>query len=93
MSGDDWAWKIAIRVGPATPTTVSWLRRALAPGLEREVPRTFASISAPAEDLLCLDVRTRDTGAARAALNTYLGSIHLAAETMQRAESARARNP
>jgi len=82
------SWKITITVRAAPPEDIRWLARALGPELAREVPRASASLVTPEAQTLRVEVLARDTGAARAATNTYLGWIHLAQETMRRARSA-----
>ncbi len=81
-------WTVTITVRAEPPVTLEWLRRALAPELAREVPRSSASLSAPDLHTVRIEVHARDTGAARAATNTFLGWVHLAGETMRRAEAA-----
>ncbi len=57
------------------------LARTLAPEAAREVPRAHATLDEPAPGRVRLRIGTRDTGALRAALNTYLGWVELADAT------------
>jgi tRNA threonylcarbamoyladenosine modification (KEOPS) complex Pcc1 subunit len=81
-------WTVTITVRAEPPLTLEWLRRALSPELAREVPRASASVSQPDLHTLRIEVHAKDTGSARAAMNTYLGWVHLASETIRRAQAA-----
>ena len=74
-------WSASVRIERADPAELDRLARALAPEATREVPRASARVLRPAPRLLELAIEARDTGALRAALNTYLGWIALAAAT------------
>lgn len=82
-------WSATISIHLHDPEVAGWLARALAPEAAREVPRASASVERPAPDTVRLSLRARDTGAARAALNTYLGWVHLTLETVRAARAAR----
>lgn len=86
-------WSITITLRSSSPANVEWVRRALVPEIAREVPRASATLGTADPHELTVEVTARDTGSARAALNTYLGWIHLAGETARRAEEARHRPP
>ncbi len=74
----DSGWAITIVVRCAQPEHAEWIARALAPEAAREVPRTRTELRHPEPGRLTLEIVARDSGAARAALNTYLGWIQLA---------------
>jgi tRNA threonylcarbamoyladenosine modification (KEOPS) complex Pcc1 subunit len=84
----DWRAEIEVRASP--PHWGRWLEQALLPESAREVPRARARIARPADDRIVISIDARDSGAARAALNTYLGWIDLAVTTLR---SARAGAP
>ena len=73
-------WTAIVRI-ERRPPVLDRLAAALAPEAEREVPRAAATLRRDAPGRLDLAIRARDTGALRAALNTYLGWIRLAEET------------
>ncbi len=83
-----WTATISIRLEEAK--VADWLARALAPEAAREVPRATASIDRPVPKIVRISLGARDTGAARAALNTYLGWVHLTLETVRAAGAPRA---
>ena len=60
--------------------------RSLGPESSREVPRARAQVRRTGDRTLELALDARDSGALRAALNTYLGWIHLALATARVAE-------
>ncbi|MCI4360338.1 MAG: CTAG/PCC1 family protein [Thermoplasmata archaeon] len=82
-------WTATIRIAHADPTAIDRLARALAPEAGREVPRARARLERTADGLLLLHITTKDTGALRAALNTFLGWVDLASSTERVAASAR----
>lgn len=86
-------WTLVITVHADSPAHADWLRQALGPELSREVPRASATLSAPDERSARIEVHAKDTGAARAAANTYLSWVHLAWETMRRAQGEAAVAP
>ncbi|HTW77085.1 MAG TPA: KEOPS complex subunit Pcc1 [Thermoplasmata archaeon] len=81
MSTDEPAWTATLVVRPASAEHAEALERALRPEAAREVPRARAELDRPDPGTVRLRVEARDTGAMRAALNTYLGWIHLAFAT------------
>ena len=81
-------WTIDVAVRLSTPAHADWLWGALAPEASREVPRTRGRLVRADDRTLALRVDAKDTGAARAALNTYLGWIHLSLATIDRAVSS-----
>ncbi|NNN17105.1 MAG: hypothetical protein HKL79_01905 [Thermoplasmata archaeon] len=83
-----WTATISIRLEEAE--VADWLARALAPEAAREVPRATASIDHSVPNIVRISLEARDTGAARAALNTYLGWVHLTLETVRAARTPRA---
>lgn len=83
----EWTASISVRVG--RPTVADWLEEALRPEASREVPRARAELLRTADDTLQLTVVARDSGAMRAALNTYLGWVHLALATVRAADRSR----
>jgi tRNA threonylcarbamoyladenosine modification (KEOPS) complex Pcc1 subunit len=74
-------WSALIVVERASPESAERLARALAPEASREVPRARARIGRPSESVVELRITAGDTGALRAALNTYLGWVELTAAT------------
>jgi tRNA threonylcarbamoyladenosine modification (KEOPS) complex Pcc1 subunit len=74
-------WRAAVRVHTGDPASAERLRRALLPESRREVPRARSRVRAVAGDLVEIRIVARETGALRAALNTYLGWTDLAAAT------------
>jgi tRNA threonylcarbamoyladenosine modification (KEOPS) complex Pcc1 subunit len=84
---DDDAWEATIEFRRDSEAGAERLARALAPESTREVPRARATVGRPGPLLVRLTISARDTGAARAALNTYLGWIQLAISTEQRVAS------
>ena len=81
-------WTIDVAVRLSTPAHADWLWGALVPEASREVPRTRGSLVRSDERTVGLRVEAKDTGAARAALNTYLGWVHLSLATIDRAAVA-----
>ena len=74
-------WTAEIRVAFDDPEAAGRLSRTLAPEAAREVPRAHAALDHPDPTTVRLTIGTRDTGALRAALNTYLGWVELAERT------------
>ena len=74
-------WSASIVVRRPDPESIDRLARALGPEAAREVPRARAAIARPDGRTLELRIEARDTGALRAALNTYLGWVALATAT------------
>ena len=79
------AWTASVHVRVDDPTVRDWLEQALRPEASREVPRAHAELSRGEGASLDLSITARDSGAMRAALNTYLGWIHLSLSTAQTA--------
>ncbi len=94
MSDAAAAWRATVVVRPGSEPLAARMERALRPESEREVPRARAELHRSPPDTVVLEITARDTGAMRAALNTYLGWVHLAAATARAAErDARAAGP
>jgi tRNA threonylcarbamoyladenosine modification (KEOPS) complex Pcc1 subunit len=74
-------WTAAIAVEGHDPDVIDRLARTLGPEAGREVPRARARLARDSPTRLTLHITTRDTGALRAALNTFLGWIELASAT------------
>jgi tRNA threonylcarbamoyladenosine modification (KEOPS) complex Pcc1 subunit len=85
MSGPSPPWGATVTVRSPDPGFTRALERALQPEAEREVPRARAEVRRAAGAELELAITAADVGAMRAALNTYLGWIHLAAATARTA--------
>ena len=79
-------WTATVSVRADEPKVLDWLERALRPEAEREVPRARAAVARPTEDTLELTISSNDSGAMRAALNTYLGWVHLSLATARTAD-------
>jgi tRNA threonylcarbamoyladenosine modification (KEOPS) complex Pcc1 subunit len=75
-------WTATVTVRTSVPAAAGMLERALRPEADREVPRARAQLRRLSPDSLELSISARDTGAMRAALNTYLGWVHLALATL-----------
>lgn len=86
MSGAAGAWTAHIRLQRASKASAERLARTLAPEASREVPRASSTVRRRKERWVEVEVTARDTGALRAALNTFLGWAQLAAETERVAE-------
>jgi tRNA threonylcarbamoyladenosine modification (KEOPS) complex Pcc1 subunit len=76
------AWTGSIEIRAPSLERAEWLFRVLSPEAEREVPRARATLFRPLPDQLRIELAAKDTGALRAALNTYLGWIDLAEATL-----------
>lgn len=85
MTEGEFAWTAHIRLGLDDTAVADWLEQALRPEASREVPRAQAELRRGDGASLELTIRARDSGAMRAALNTYLGWIHLSLATAQSA--------
>ena len=75
-------WTVTIQVRCPRPEHADWMARALAPEAAREVPRTRTELRSPTPGRLTLEIAAKDSGAVRAALNTYLGWIQLAERSL-----------
>lgn len=82
---EGWRATVTVRVG--SPKVADWLVRALRPEAAREVPRASAKVLRAAAETVEVAMEARDAGALRAALNTYLGWVHLALATARTARS------
>ncbi len=87
------AWEGTIACRTTDPSVARWLAQALGPEVAREVPRARARVDLRSPTEVVLEVRASETGPLRAALNTYLGWIHLSIETLGRAHDAEAPPP
>jgi tRNA threonylcarbamoyladenosine modification (KEOPS) complex Pcc1 subunit len=79
-------WTASITVRRPTREAADRLSRTLLPEAAREVPRARSEIRRPSDRVVAIEIRTRDTGALRAAMNTFLGWTQLALTTEERAE-------
>jgi tRNA threonylcarbamoyladenosine modification (KEOPS) complex Pcc1 subunit len=86
MTEPAFAWNASIEVRAETPTVLDWVEEALRPEAAREVPRAHAEVHRGKGGTLELAISARDSGAMRAALNTYLGWIHLSLATARAAD-------
>jgi tRNA threonylcarbamoyladenosine modification (KEOPS) complex Pcc1 subunit len=75
-------WTGEIELHSSSGVEAEWLYRALRPEAEREVPRARATVARTEPDKVRVEITAQDTGALRAALNTYLGWIDLAQATL-----------
>ena len=80
---DGWAAEVAIDC--ASEAEARRLHRVLGPESSREVPRARASLTEPTDRTLSIHLETRDTGALRAGLQTFLGWVQLESETVRAA--------
>jgi len=85
MTEPPWPWTASVRLRVDDPSVAEWLDQALRPEASREVPRAHAELAHEAGPTLELSITAKDSGAMRAALNTYLGWIHLSLATAQAA--------
>ncbi len=86
-------WTATISLHVSEPRVEEWVERALRPEAAREVPRSSAEVRrGPGGDVTVV-IAARDSGAMRAALNTYLGWIHLALASAYAARSPLAGSP
>jgi tRNA threonylcarbamoyladenosine modification (KEOPS) complex Pcc1 subunit len=74
-------WEAAIDIRRPTPEAAERLLRTLRPEAAREVPRVRATLTRSGAQVVTLRLLARDTGALRAALNTFLGWVSLAERT------------
>lgn len=74
----DVRWAASVTVRPGSAALAERLLRALGPEAAREVPRARATLHCPSPETLRIDVEAADSGALRAAMNTYLGWVQLA---------------
>jgi tRNA threonylcarbamoyladenosine modification (KEOPS) complex Pcc1 subunit len=79
------SWTASVRVRVEDPSVANWVERALRPEASREVPRASADLRRTTDRMLELTITALDSGAMRAALNTYLGWIHLSLATARAA--------
>ena len=85
MTESPWPWTASVSVRVDDPPVADWLEQALRPEASREVPRAHAELSRGPGSTIVLSISARDSGAMRAALNTYLGWVHLSLATAQAA--------
>jgi tRNA threonylcarbamoyladenosine modification (KEOPS) complex Pcc1 subunit len=85
MSDSAYPWTASVVVHATGPDVAAWLERSLGPEASREVPRARAEVALTPEGALELRISARDSGSMRAALNTYLGWIHLSLATARAA--------
>jgi tRNA threonylcarbamoyladenosine modification (KEOPS) complex Pcc1 subunit len=81
-------WSATIQIRRADAVAADRLVAALVPEAAREVPRTRARIERVGAGEVSITLTARDTGALRAAFNTYLGWIALTTRTEAVARSA-----
>ena len=74
-------WTATISVLRPDARSADHLVRALLPESTREVPRARSSVRADPAHHVVIEIETRDTGALRAAMNTFLGWVQLALAT------------
>jgi tRNA threonylcarbamoyladenosine modification (KEOPS) complex Pcc1 subunit len=74
-------WDAELHVECDTPDAARRLYRVLAPEAAREVPRARAELLKPSGTRVSIHIWTRDTGALRAAVQTFLGWVQLEAAT------------
>jgi len=80
-------WSASVTVRCADPALVRWVEQSLRPEAAREVPRSTADVRLTPDGRFVLSISARDSGAMRAALNTYLGWVHLSLATARAASS------
>ena len=88
MTGTRGSWTARLHLERASEASAERLARTLAPEASREVPRASSTVRRGGDASVEVVVRARDTGALRAALNTFLGWAQLASETERVAEGA-----
>jgi tRNA threonylcarbamoyladenosine modification (KEOPS) complex Pcc1 subunit len=81
-------WTATISVEQSDAEAIDRLARTLGPESGREVPRARARLERAGPTRLVLHITTKDTGALRAGLNTFLGWIDLASATERVAAGA-----
>ena len=82
---DSGGWSAVVTIRQLNREATDHLARALEPEVTREVSRARSRLTRPSDDSVSLKISAHDTGALRAALNTYLGWVHLALATTQAA--------
>ena len=82
MTSGDSPWNATLTVRTRTGRLAAMLERSLQPEADREVPRARAALHRPSPDTVEITISARDSGAMRAAVNTYLGWISLAVATV-----------
>jgi tRNA threonylcarbamoyladenosine modification (KEOPS) complex Pcc1 subunit len=82
------AWVAQIEVRLRDDELANWLEASLGPEAAREVPRASAEVRRPTGSSVELRLTARDTGSIRAAMNTYLGWVHLSLSTAEAARRA-----
>jgi tRNA threonylcarbamoyladenosine modification (KEOPS) complex Pcc1 subunit len=75
-------WTATVTLRLPDPALAEWVERALRPEAAREVPRAHAELRTTGKGVVELTIAARDTGAMRAAINTYLGWLHLSLATL-----------
>ncbi|MCI4372732.1 MAG: CTAG/PCC1 family protein [Thermoplasmata archaeon] len=93
MTAPEPGWTAVISVRLPRSELATWLEQALSPEAAREVPRAHAEIRRGSPDSVEIALTARDTGAVRAAMNTYLGWVHLALATVAPAAGGAAPSP
>jgi tRNA threonylcarbamoyladenosine modification (KEOPS) complex Pcc1 subunit len=78
-------WTATIRVRVRDQELGTWVERSLRPEAAHEVPRARTEVRPVGPGRLEVAINARDCGALRAALNTYLGWIHLSLATARAA--------
>lgn len=78
-------WSATLTVRPGSERLARMLELSLQPEASREVPRARAVLRREPPDTVELTVSARDSGAMRAALNTYLGWVGLSLATVRSA--------
>jgi len=86
MTEAPFGWNATVTVRATDPSVEDWLEQALRPESSREVPRARAELGRVADGGVELRISARDSGALRAALNTYLGWVHLSLATARAAD-------
>ena len=86
MSRAPGGWIGRLRIELADGPRADRLARALAPEATREVPRAQSTVARRGGRTVEIVVRAQDTGALRAAVNTFLGWVQLEADTARIAE-------
>jgi tRNA threonylcarbamoyladenosine modification (KEOPS) complex Pcc1 subunit len=89
VNGEENPWSATIAVRARDSRLVGWVERALQPEAAREVPRTRAEVRTGPPDTVVITISARDSGALRAALNTYLGWVELSLATARAATASR----
>jgi tRNA threonylcarbamoyladenosine modification (KEOPS) complex Pcc1 subunit len=81
MSASTEPWRAVVTVRTQSDRLAAMLERSLRPEADREVPRARAALRRPFPSTVELAITARDSGALRAALNTYLGWVSLSLAT------------